>query len=377
MEDFTFDINSGLLSPEEAEKLFEESPQEKQEEEPAKETKKEIPTEEEKQPSEKVGEEEEINETEKDAIKPKGDGSSPAKFYSSIANALRNDGIFPDFTDEEIDAVNSPEDFAEMFEKAVSARLDERQKRISSALEDGVAPDDVRMYEQTLNYLGSVTEDMINAETDEGENLRKQLIFNDLINRGYSQEKANREIEKSFKSGTDIEDAKDALSALNKFYKDGYDNLLKKAKDDAEAARKAQEKSAGDFKKMILEDEVKFGDVSLDKRTRQKVYDSVTKPVSKDPDTGQLLTQVQKFQKENPMEFLKQLGMWFVLTDGGKDASTVVKGQVRAEKNKGIRELERKINSSALDSDGSLRYMSGSQIDNESLLSDGWQVDLG
>lgn len=377
MEDFTFDINSGLLSPEEAEKLFEENPQEKQEEEPAKESKKEIPTEEENQPSERVGEEEEINETETDAIKPKGDGSSPAKFYSSIANALRNDGIFPDFTDEEIDAVNSPEDFAEMFEKAVTARLDERQKRINSALENGAEPDEVKMYEQTLEYLNSVSEEKIEAETDEGENLRKQLIFNDLINRGYSQEKANREIEKSFKSGTDIEDAKDALSALNKFYKDGYDNLLKKAKDEAEAARKAQEKSAGDFRKMILEDEVKFGDVSLDKRTRQKVYDSVTKPVYKDPDTGQLLTQVQKFQKENPMEFLKQLGMWFVLTDGGKDASTVVKGQVRAEKNKGIRELERKINSSALDSDGSLRYMSGSQIDNESLLSDGWQVDLG
>lgn len=377
MEEFTFDINSGLLSPDEAEKLFEEQPQEQQEEEPAKETKKEVPTEEEKKPSEKVGEEEIINETETDAIKPEGDGSSPAKFYSSIASALRNDGIFPDFTDEEIDAVNSPEDFAELFEKAIAAKLDEKQKRISSALEDGVAPDDVRMYEQTLNYLGSVTEEMIDAETDEGENLRKQLIYNDLINRGYSQEKANREIEKSFKSGTDIEDAKDALNALNKFYRDGYDNLLKKAKDDAEAAKKAQEKSAGDFRKMILEDEVKFGDIALDKRTRQKVYDSVAKPVYKDPDTGQLLTQVQKFQKENPMEFLKQLGMWFVLTDGGKDASGIVQGQVRAEKNKGIRELERKINSSALDSDGSLRYMSGSQIDNESLLSEGWKIDLG
>ena len=377
MEEFTFDINSGLLSPDEAEKLFEEQPQEQQEEEPAKETKKEVPTEEEKKPSEKVGEEEIINETETDAIKPEGDGSSPAKFYSSIASALRNDGIFPDFTDEEIDAVNSPEDFAELFEKAIAAKLDEKQKRISSALEDGVAPDDVRMYEQTLNYLGSVTEEMIDAETDEGENLRKQLIYNDLINRGYSQEKANREIEKSFKSGTDIEDAKDALNALNKFYKDGYDNLLKKAKDDAEAAKKAQEKSAGDFRKMILENEVKFGDIALDKRTRQKVYDSVAKPVYKDPDTGQLLTQVQKFQKENPMEFLKQLGMWFVLTDGGKDASGIVQGQVRAEKNKGIRELERKINSSALDSDGSLRYMSGSQIDNESLLSEGWKIDLG
>lgn len=378
MEDFNFDINS-ILSPEEAEKYLEEidSQDTVQEEEPAKE-KKVTRTEEVEEPSEEVGQEEnEIDETEDDAVTKKSDGSSPKKFYSSIASALKDDGIFPDFTDEELDAVESPEDFAELFEKALSARMDERMKRIDSALGNGADPSQVKMYEQTIAYLSSITDEAISDEGDEGENLRKQLIYNDLINRGYSQEKAAREIEKSFKSGSDIDDAKDALSALNNFYQNGYAQLQKDAKAKAEAAREEQKQNAEKFRKMVLEDEISIGDSKLDKKTRQRVFDAVSKPVYKDPDTGQLLTQVQKFQKENPLEFLKQLGMWFVLTDGGKSASGLVKEQLRAEKNKGIRELERKINSSSLNSDGSLRYMSGTQIDDDTLLSDDWQIDLG
>lgn len=378
MEDFNFDVRS-ILSPEEAEKFFEEeTPQEQEQVEEPAEKKKVNRTEEVEEPSEEVGQEEnEIDETEDDAVTQKSDGSSPKKFYSSIASALKDDGIFPDFTDEELNAVESPEDFAELFEKALSARMDERMKRIDSALGNGADPSQVKMYEQTLSYLSSITEEAISDESDEGENLRKQLIYNDLINRGYSQEKAAREIEKSFKSGSDIDDAKDALSALNNFYQNGYAQLQKDAKAKAEAAREEQKQNAEKLRKMVLEDEISIGDSKLDKKTRQRVLDAVSKPMYKDPDTGQLLTQVQKFQKENPLEFLKQIGMWFVLTDGGKNASGLVKEQLRAEKNKGIRELERKINSSSLNSDGSLRYMSGTQIDDDTLLSDDWQIDLG
>lgn len=378
MEDFSFDINS-ILSPEEAEALLNEETQEEQEqvEEPADDKKKVTRTEEVEEPSEEVGQEDEIDETEDDAVTDKSDGSSPKKFYSSIASALKDDGIFPDFTDEELNAVESPEDFAELFEKAVTARLDERMKRIDSALGNGANPDQVKMYEQTLSYLSSITDEALTDEGEDGENLRRQLIYNDLINRGYSQDKAAREVEKSFKSASDIDDAKDALEALSKFYQSGYKKLQDDAKAQAAAAREAQKQNADKFRKMVLEDEVSIGDMKLDKRTRQRVFDAVSKPVYKDPDTGQLLTQVQKYQKENPLEFLKQLGMWFVLTDGGKNADSLVKQQVRAEKNKGIRDLERKINSSSLNSDGSLRYMSGTQNDNDTLLSDDWQIDMG
>lgn len=374
MEDFTFDV-SGLLSDEEAAKLFEETDNAPQQEEPAKEVEKETDNhaEEKNNPPEEVGEEE--VETEENAVN-QSDGSSPS-VYSSIANALKNDGVFPDFEDSDIEALKTPEDFAELFEKAVTNRLDERQKRIDFALGNGVEPDTVRMYEQTLQYLSSINEEVLSAETEESENLRKQLIYNDLINKGYTQERANREIEKSFKSGSDIDDAKDALEALNQFYKAGYNKVQNEAKARVEAMKEAQRKNSEKFHKMIFEDEVKLGDTVLDKRTRQQVFDAVSKPVYKDPDTGQLLTQVQKFQRENPLEFLKQLGMWYVLTDGGKDASGLVKKQARVEKNKNIRELERKINSSSFNADGSLRYMSGTSGDSDPLLSDGWKIDLG
>lgn len=376
MEDFSFDINS-ILTDEEAEKLFNEDGQEQQEEEPAKEKEVETHTEEvDAKPSEKVGEEENNDETGTDAIGQKDDGSSP-KFYSSIASALKNDGIFPDFSDEEIDAVNTPEDFAELIEKAVNSKFDDRMKRINEALDNGVKPDDIRQYESTLGYLNSITDEALTAEGDDGDDLRRQLIYNDLLKRGYSEDKAKREVEKSFKSASDVEDAKDALAALKKSFQDGYDKIQKDARDAAERAKQEQKKSAEQFRKMVIEDEVEFGGTQLDKRTKQKVYDAVSKPVWKDPDTGQLLTQVQKFQKEQPLEFLKQLGMWFVMTDGGKNASGLVKRQAQVEKNKSIRELERKINSSALGSDGSLRYMSGNQIEEDNLLSDGWQVDFG
>ena len=376
MEDFSFDFSSGLLSPEEAEKLFDETkPLQEMNEEPAEEEheQKETPTEENESSSEKVGQEEEHEEN---AISPQGDGSSPS-IYSSIATALKNDGIFPEFSDEELSAVTTPEAFGELFEKAIQSKMDERQRRIDQALGNGIAPDTVKMYEQTLAYLGSVNDEAISDEGEQGENLRKQLIFNDLLNRGYSQEKATKEVEKSFKSGSDIDDAKDALEALRSFYQNGYDKIQKEAKEKTENMKKARQQDEAKFRKMILEDDIVLGETKLDKKTRQSVFDAVSKPVYKDPDTGQLLTQVQKFQKENPMEFLKQIGMWFVLTNGGKDFSGLSKQQVIAEKNKGIRELERKINSSAFDSDGSLKYMSGTGISNENLLDGGWKVDMG
>ena len=375
MDEFSFDFSSGLLSPEEAEKLFDETkPLQEMNEAPAEEQEqKETPTEENESSSEKVGQEEEHEEN---AISPQGDGSSPS-IYSSIATALKNDGIFPEFSDEELSAVTTPEAFGELFEKAIAAKMDERQRRIDQALGNGVAPDTVKMYEQTLSYLGSINDEAITDESDQGENLRKQLIFNDLLNRGYTQEKAAREVEKSFKSATDIEDAKDALEALRSFYQNGYEKIQKDAKDRAENMRKARQQDEAKFRKMILEDDIVLGESKLDKKTRQSVFDAVSKPVYKDPDTGQLLTQVQKFQKENPLEFLKQIGMWFVLTNGGKDFSGLSRQQAIAEKNKGIRELERKINSSAFDSDGSLKYVSGGNISNDTLLDGGWKVDFG
>lgn len=74
------------------------------------------------------GKDSDIEEKE-DTNSVKDTGTSPKNnFYSSIAKALKEEGIFPDLEDEEANAINAPEDFAEVFEKQIQARLDERQK---------------------------------------------------------------------------------------------------------------------------------------------------------------------------------------------------------------------------------------------------------
>jgi len=378
MEDLGFDL-SGLLSDEEAEKIFSEAGDDSEVEEQLDRIDNEEiePAEEEEstQPSEKVGEEN--KQTEKEAVRETGAGSSPDTFYSSIASALKKDGIFSDLEDTEVEGVKTPEDFAQLFEKIIEARESEDMKRVKALLDGGVEPDVVKKYEQTISYLDTIEDEQIDAEGDEGENLRKSLIYNDLINRGYTRERANREIEKSFKSGSDIDDAKDALEALKSFYSNKYKELQENTRKQAEEAKNRQKAESDKFRKMITEDELKFGDTVLDKKTCQRVFDAVSKPVYKDKETGQYLTAVQKFQRENPLEFLKQLGMWYVLTDGGKNPGGLIKDQVRVEKNKHIRELERKINTTQLNDDGTLKYAGSKFGDGDPLLDDGWKVGFG
>lgn len=386
MEGFSFDID-GLLSDEEAEKLFNEESDTPPENEDNGGEEKDLEEEtnaedagvdETPDEPEKVGKgkDENTDEETEDAAPENEGGSSPNVFYSSIANALKDDGIFPDLDDETIKGIKGPEDFGELFEREIQSRLDETSKRIYTALNNGVTPTEIQQYESTLNYLAGISEDDISAEGDDGDNLRKQILYNDLINRGFSEERAKREIKKSFDAGTDVEDAKDALDGLRVTYKNKYDGLLKDAQKRTDEFKRQQDKEAREFKKMVIDNEIVLGDQKLDQRTRQKVYDAVSKPVYKDPDTGKLLTQVQKFQKEQPLEFMKQLGLWFVLTDGGKDLVGFTKGKVRAEKHKAIKELERKITANSINSDGTLRFVSGGVDEGgeDLLLSDDWKV---
>lgn len=373
MEDFSFDVN-GILSAEEAEKLFEEQ-EAGNEEQPDNENEQEkadedTPDKEDLQ--ERVGEDED---TDPSAPSSDGDGTSP-NVYSSIAKALKDDGVFSNLDDVDESKITTAEDFAEFFDKAVTARMDEKMRRIDEALGNGVAADDIKKYEQTISYLDSINEEAVRDEAEAGEELRRQLIFNDLINRGYSEEKARKELEKSFRAGSDVEDATDALEALKAYYNKGYKKLRDDAKKQADAVRENQKKQAEQFKKLVLEDEVSLGDTKLDKKTCQRVFEAVSKPVYKDPETGRLLTAVQKFQKEQPLEFLKQLGIWYVMTDGGKSIDNLAKKKINTEMNKGIKELARKLNNTAFTTDGSMQYVgSGMPEDGKDiLLSDDWKI---
>lgn len=316
------------------------------------------------------------NTEEKEDTTPKGDGTSPKNFYSSIAKALKEEGIFPDLDDEGLSKVKDPEDFRDLIDQQIKAGLDERQKRIDEALNAGVESTEIRKYENTINFLDSIKEENISDEGDKGEKLRKDLIYQDFINRGYSKERAAREVQKSFNAGTDIDDAKEALKSNIDFFKDKYDELVNEAKSEAEQEEKERKEQDEKLKSSILNDKDVFGDLSIDKSTRQKIYDNIAKPVYKNPETGEYFTAIQKYEMENRTDFLKNIGLLFTLTDGFKNLDDLVKGKVKKEVKKGLRELEHTLNNTARTSDGNLKFVSGVDEDPESFIGKSWNLDV-
>lgn len=367
-------LTSGnILLPDEIDNLFidestQETPPEQEEKETDKETTTEIDTETLFQ-SESVGSNEEHQEEREDT---KSVGSSP--IYSSIANALKAEGIFPDLDDDDIKGIKDAEDFKELWNKQIKSELDERQKRIDEALDLGVEVSTIKRFEGTINFLSSITEEQLSAEDEKSEKLRKDLIMQDFLNRGYSQARAEREVNKSLQAGTDIEDAKEALLGNKEYFQEQYQKLIDDAKKEEQKELERQKEQAQKLRTSIFEDKELFGEMNIDKNTRKKIYDNISKPVYKDPDTGDILTAVQKYERDNPTEFLKMVGIIYTLSDGFKNYDGLIKTKVRREVKKGFKELERTINNTSRNSDGSLNFMSGIN-DSESSYK-GWVFDV-
>ena len=325
---------------------------------------------------ESVGSEDNTNHQEEGDTELKSDSNSPT-FYSSIAKAFKEEGIFPDLNDEDFSKVKSADDLRELINKRISDNLDERQKRIDEALNNGVEPTVVKQYENTINYLESIQEDTIADEGKDGENLRKQLIFQDFINRGFSEERANREVTKSFNSGNDIEDAKEALAGNKEFFKSQYDGMLNDAKQNSKQLEEARKQDVKELEKSILEDQKLFGGIDMTKQTRQKIYDNIAKPIYKDPETGKYYTALQKYQKENNNDFIKNMGIVYTLTDGFKNIDGLIKGKLNKEMKKGFKELEQTLSGATIHTDGSINLMGSSRdYDPESFLGKGINIDI-
>ena len=296
------------------------------------------------------------------------EGTSP-NFYSSIAKTFAEDGVFQNLDEEALSKVNDAESFLDLVEQQVQSKLDEKQKRIDQALNAGIEPTQIQRFENNMKILNSITEDSISEEGEKGENLRKNIIYEDYIQKGFSKERAIKAVERSIAAGTDIEDAKEALQSCKDQVNKAYNDAIKKAEEEKANEEKELKEQAEALKKSILSDKKPFGDLEIDKSTRQRVFDAISKPVFTDPETGERLTALQKYEADNHNDFIKYVGLTYVLTDGFKSLDGLVKGKVKKEVGKSLKELEHTLNNTARNSNGTLKFTSGVSSDSESAFS--------
>lgn len=305
------------------------------------------------------------------------DGTSPNdNFYSSIANALAVDGIFPNLDDETVEKAVDAESFSDLIEAEINARFDEKQQRISKALENGVEPTDIKKYESTLDYINKITDAAIAEESEKGEQLRYNLIYQDFLNKGMSADKAKKYTDRTINAGTDVEDAKEALQSNKEYFSGEYNRLLQEAQQQADEDKAERSKQAKQLQTSLLKDKNLFGDMEISNDVRKKAFETVSKPVYRDPETGDYLTALQKYEIEHRADFLKYTGLFFAMTNGFKDFDSFAKGKIKKEMRKGLRDLEKTLNNTSRSKDGNLKMITNQREDPDSFISKGMKLDL-
>ena len=358
-----------MLGAEEVEKLF--SGEQETKEEPAEETPVEQETKETAEvdfsdllgnQSESVGSEEE-SEGNREAPESKNDTGAPNQnLFSSIAKALRDEGVFPDLSDDTLKNIKDAKAFRKLFDDQVANSLSERQRRIEAALEGGAQTDEVRSYQNDLNIAefldASETLSRLETDNEDGETLRKQVMYQDYINRGFKEERAKKLVQKSIDDGTDIDDAKEALQSCKDFYNKKIEDYQKALETRKQTQKAQEEEQYSNLKKQLMDTDSFFDGVKVDKSTRQKAYDALVKPVYKD-EQGNYMTALQKYQRENPMDFMKNVALMYSLTDGFKNVDKLTKTKVKAGIKKGFAEMESVLNNTRRNFDGTLNFANG------------------
>lgn len=287
----------------------------------------------------------------------KSSGTPQANLFSSIAKALKDEGVFPDLSDDDLQNVKDAASLKKMFDDEVSKSLDERQRMLEKAIHGGANSQELQVYQNAMNLsqtLGSKEAyDLLLKDGDDGEDFRKKVMYQDYINRGFPHERAVKMVQKSLDGGSDIEDAKDAFNSVREFYKkqvEDFENELEQRKQEQKAN---EEKQYSSLKKQILDTDSFYGGVKVDKAVRQKAYDALTKPVYKDEE-GNYLTSLQKYQREHPLEFMINMAMMMTLTDNFKNVEKLTKTKIKEGVKKGFDEVISVLNTTRRNGDGTL-----------------------
>ena len=75
------------------------------------------------------------------------------------------------------------------------------------------------------------------------------------------------------------------------------------------------------------------------------------------------MTTLQKYQRENPFEYMKNVALMYALTDGFKNVEKLTRSKVNAGLKKGFAEMESVLNNTRRNFDGTLNFANGTPDD--------------
>ncbi len=245
-----------------------------------------------------------------------GDGDeSSSNLYSSLAAFVHEQGLLPSL-DIDLKEIKSADDFASVFNKELDIQAELRLNDYLANLDlnkIGIAKKDIQ-------DLSTINSDLLKNDID----LAKRIIYDDYLNQGLDEKKANRMLNRLIDLGDDaiLEDAEESLESLKEFKAREIERETQSYKERLEADKIQQAKLDEQMKKTIYESKDLISGLKPNKALQDKVYKSINDIVGKSPD-GTFENKFMKERRENPLEFEIRMYHFYELTNGFKDLSKI------------------------------------------------------
>jgi len=266
------------------------------------------------------------------------DNTTSPSMYSSFANLLHEEGLLSDL--ESNTEIKSVDDLKALVEAEISRKVEEKynpeELEDIRALRNGISREQLAEHHKVQNQLDSIGQEHIE---NNGE-LRKQLIYQNYINQGLSEDKASSLVNRSVDSNYDTEDAAEALQNLRQFQAYKLQAQQEQLKIDNANAQAAYEAEQAKLKNSIYASEEVIKGQPFTKVLKDRVYNSMTNVIGNSPE-GNPENALMKDRRENPIEFDSKLYYLYEITKGFTDFGVMNKRATSSAAN----ELEQALRS--------------------------------
>jgi hypothetical protein len=270
-------------------------------------------------------------------IEPDSSTLSP-KFFSSLVQALKEGGVLADVEEKD---VKTQEDFLKIIDDSVKKRefedLNDDQKEYLEALRTGIPHERIAQHQQTEADYASITDEALEDESDDGENLRRNVIMVNYMTKGISEAKAKKLTDKIVESGEDIAEAKDAIVELKAAEKAAFEAEKQGRVKQREAQVKAEKDAMESLNKIVKDMREIVPGLPIPINVKNKIIKELTQPVAYTEDKRPL-DRISKYLHDNPIEGRVKLAYLLEVTDNFKKMDVLENKKAKKQIFKGLEE---------------------------------------
>lgn len=254
--------------------------------------------------------------------------------YSIISEELSKAGVL-----KHIDGVNTVEDLT----KAIDKEVDERLKEKLLLAENNNLTPELQEYKENsdiISRLNEIKSKNISGNIEDKYDKLKENIVSQYLKVSGTPEKLQNRILEGLRGNKEemATECADAVDYLIKHYSDANSEMLESINKKKAEKEQAASKFQNDVMTSLSDEKDKFSMFNVNKREREKAIRILSEKSFKDSN-GNSINAIEKYKQDNPVEFEKNITLFYTITNGFTDFKQLSKIASRV----GVKNTEKRL----------------------------------